>query len=234
MLTARSRQPRRPAAARTADRAAADRRRSCDRGASSSRRCSHTAREVLERVPGVRDFPGLDRLSAPHEAAGARPGITAPRTSFNQRITAASPIRVLRRRVRRRPHGQGRVRRHRQRRDPGDVRRRAAWMARGRDTSCPPTRCSRSCPLSVRGESGRDSRVAGDDHDARHGRTRPRPPARHDRRGSRVGAALAGRRSGLAARRRLAVRVARGRVARCRERSARRGSPTSPTRRSTW
>jgi WS/DGAT/MGAT family acyltransferase len=46
-----------------------------------------TAREVLERVPGVRDLPGLDRLSIGSETASARPGLTAPRTSFNQRIT---------------------------------------------------------------------------------------------------------------------------------------------------
>jgi WS/DGAT/MGAT family acyltransferase len=47
----------------------------------------HTTREVLERVPVVRDIPGIDRLSAPFEAGATRPAITAPRTSFNQRIT---------------------------------------------------------------------------------------------------------------------------------------------------
>jgi WS/DGAT/MGAT family acyltransferase len=46
-----------------------------------------TAREVLERVPGVRELPGLRGDSAGNLTGPARPGVTAPRTSFNQRIT---------------------------------------------------------------------------------------------------------------------------------------------------
>jgi len=45
-----------------------------------------TAKEVLERIPGVRDLPGLRGDSGAH-GAEVRPGLTAPRTSFNQRIT---------------------------------------------------------------------------------------------------------------------------------------------------
>ena len=49
-----------------------------------------TARDVLERVPGVRDVPGLSRLEALAETSrtfGRATPLTAPRTSFNQRIT---------------------------------------------------------------------------------------------------------------------------------------------------
>jgi WS/DGAT/MGAT family acyltransferase len=46
-----------------------------------------TAREVLERVPGIRDLPGMHRLATSDDDIVSRPGMTALRTSFNQRIS---------------------------------------------------------------------------------------------------------------------------------------------------